>query len=180
MIDKYKLILVRHAKTEYNKYGYFTGQRDIDILKDSMVDHLFDFNGIIYSSPLKRCKQTIEKICPELTESVIIDSRLTERCMGNFENKNKFQMQKQFPEYFINGRYDIFKTIPNGESFCELYSRVFAFYSDKIVKTDNNVLICGHNQNLKILKAIFLKKEITMDYWYKNNFENGKLYVYKR
>lgn len=178
MIGKHKVLLLRHAKTEYNMVGRITGQMDIPILNGVGLDVLKDFRGAIYSSPLKRCKQTLGIICPELLDSVIYDSRLIERNMGIFEGEKRCEMQKVFPEYFVKGKINVFKTIPKGESYEELYRRLFSFYLDTITKSQNDILICGHNHALKVLKAILFNDEITLDYWEDNNLKNGVIYEY--
>ena len=178
MIGKHKVLLLRHAKTEYNMVGRITGQMDIPILNDVELDVLKGFRGAIYSSPLKRCKQTLGIMCPELLNSVIYDSRLIERNMGIFEGKKRCEMQNVFPEYFVKGKINMFKTIPKGESYEELCRRLFSFYLDTITKSQNDILICGHNHALKILRAILLNDEITLDYWEDNNLKNGVIYEY--
>lgn len=178
MTGKHRVILIRHAKTEYNETKRISGQADIAILQDTVLEFIDDFTGVIYSSPLKRCRQTLEKLCPKLLDSVAYDSRLTERCMGIFEGNKRFEMQQKFPEYFIKGKLNVFKTIPEGEAFSEFYERVYSFYLDRLAKAEKNVLVCAHNQTLKVLKAILFQDEITLDYWGKNNFENGKMYEY--
>ena len=56
------------------------------------------------------------------------------------------------------------KTIPEGEAFSEFYERVYSFYQDRLAKAEKNVLVCVHNQTLKVLKAILFQNEITLDY----------------
>ncbi len=87
-------------------------------------------------------------------------------------------MQKVFPEYFVKGKINVFKTIPKGESYEELYRRLFLFYLDTITKSQNDILICGHNHALKVLKSILFNDEITLDYWEDNNLKNGVIYEY--
>ena len=41
-----------------------------------------------------------------------------------------------------------------------------------------DILICGHNQALKVLKAILQSEEVTQEYWAETNFENGKIIKY--
>ena len=178
MKNKYKVMLVRHAATGYNKMGFVTGQKDIEILRDVIVDKMDGFDGAVYSSPLKRCRQTLEKLCFRLMDSVVYDSRLIERDMGVFEGQRKCEIRKKYPDYFINGKINIFNSIAEGESYDELFGRTYSFYLDRIVNTEKDILICGHNQILKVLKAILLKQDITIEYWLKNNFENGKIYEY--
>ena len=140
MTGKHRVILIRHVKTEYNETKRISGQADIAILQDTALEFIDDFTGVIYSSPLKRCRQTLEKLCPKLLDSVVYDSRLTERCMGIFEGNKRFEMQQKFPEYFIKGKLNVFKTIPEGEAFSEFYERVYSFYLDRLVKAEKNVI----------------------------------------
>lgn len=60
MTGKHRVILIRHVKTEYNETKRISGQADIAILQDTALEFIDDFTGVIYSSPLKRCRQTLE------------------------------------------------------------------------------------------------------------------------
>lgn len=178
MTEKRKVILLRHAKTVLNQRKCITGQLDVEIAENVVVDEIYNFGGMIYTSPLKRCRQTLEKICPDLATVAIKDARLIERNMGIFEGEKREAIKWKFPEYFECGKFNVFKTPPGGETYEDLYGRLYSFYLERIVRVEENVLICGHNHALKVLKAILLQEEITMDYWIRNNFENGEVYEY--
>ena len=66
---------MRHAKTCFNTENRITGQMDIGIEKDVVIDAVCDFEGIAYSSPLKRCRQTLKRALPVGISKIIYDNR---------------------------------------------------------------------------------------------------------
>lgn len=178
MTGKREIILVRHAVTHFNQDRRITGKMDIALAENAAVDGINDFEGTVYSSPLRRCRQTLQKMSPALLEKAVCDARLTERDMGIFEGEKKDEMRRRYPQYFESGRFAVFMTPPEGEPYEAIYDRIYSFYTERISRTEDNVLVCGHNHALKILKAVLLGQEVTMDYWVHNNFKNGKGYRY--
>lgn len=174
-----RIWLMRHLLTTDNKQGYISGQRDIDIDININVDdekEMVDFSGDVYSSPLKRCGNTIKKKVNVPQKKVICDERLLERNMGIFEGKKRSDLIYQYSEYFVNKKFNVFLQPPAGETFVEFYERVASFYINIIETRSKDILICSHNQTLKLLKCLIEKKEVSLDYWCGLNFSNGKIY----
>lgn len=166
---------MRHLPTLNNEQDYITGQHDVDIIRNGK-EKAIQFDGIVYTSPLKRCSNTI-KIKLETSQNVIhFDDRLLERNMGEFEGKKRKAIIYQYPTYFISGKFNVFLQPPGGESFAKFYERVISFYEDVVKKRNEDMLICSHNQTLKLLKCILEKKELSINYWCSCNFINGEIY----
>ncbi|HOZ53579.1 MAG TPA: 2,3-diphosphoglycerate-dependent phosphoglycerate mutase [bacterium] len=106
----YKIVLIRHGESEWNKKGLFTGWVDVNLtplgvkqakeagrcLKSN--DFVFD---ISYTSYLKRAIKTLNVILEEMDLMwipVIKDWRLNERHYGNLQGLNKKEMAKKFGE----------------------------------------------------------------------------------
>lgn len=92
-MKKIKLYIIRHGKTAWNELGIAQGLTDIplneegkrqaqEVAKQIPLDDI----DIIFTSPLKRAKQTADLINGNKKE-IIIDELLVERCFGDFEGK---------------------------------------------------------------------------------------------
>lgn len=169
---------LRHLKTINNKLNIISGQMDSDVIQTNYLTINFSDFDRIYCSPLTRCKKTLE-ILGERTydaSKIIYDNRLSERNMGMLEGKLKNNEELSYPELFIEGSFDVFQTPPYGESFEVFYKRVRKFYNEIIcVNLEKDILICAHNQTLKLLRLLIMQKEITYESWSECSFENGKL-----
>lgn len=92
-----ELILMRHGTTQGNKEGRFVGRSDVDILPEGValaqtvaeqlptIDHL-------YSSPLKRCRQTAQLLWSGMELTIV--PQLQEHDFGPFEGKRHEELQE--------------------------------------------------------------------------------------
>lgn len=174
------LYFLRHCRTVFNAEKIISGRtnselcpeakiEDVDLLKKT--DRL-----VILSSDLQRCQQTIELLVPLLNNEYEIRSTrlLQERDMGIFEGKSRLELTQKYPEYFEGERFLYFKTPPQGESFEELRKRMTEFIQHELSVSNaaNDVLICAHNQVLKMLYCEMLHVPAD-EYWFKIDFPGG-------
>ena len=181
-IQKNHLYFLRHCTTENNEQGLISGRLDNHIKSMESVDYTelkYTDDMVILSSPSMRCRETANKLCSSLSVIVPIMylDQLLERSMGSFEGKKRDEVAEEFPEYFINNKFIYYLTPPQGESYKEMCIRAEEFLDEILTKKieSNNVLICSHNQLLKILYFRLLDVSVE-EYWYKYNFQNGKVY----
>lgn len=173
------IYFLRHAKTEYNYQNIISGQSDSPITcKPVLLSSKQQFE-LIYSSPSKRCIETISYL-ENSTTTPKYDDRLLERYMGTFEGKSKENLKIDFPNLFKETNkklnFNLFETPPKGESYDCFYERVYSFYQECIVPNNSkNILICSHNQTLKMLYFIYTKTPLTFDSWMRINVPNGKI-----
>lgn len=171
------IYLLRHLKTGNNANGRISGQSETVILNGEKI---IDENGVvsriqlIYTSPATRCLDTLK--IAGIKGTLIQDVRLMERNMGIFEGRIRNEIKAEYPEYFTFEKFDVFQTPPKGETFKKFYHRLYAFYDENLKDIEQDILVCSHNQVLKVLKSIIQHKEITRTYWNLQNFENGKIY----
>ena len=116
----------------------------------------------IISSDLGRCRQTINLLLPrlEITPVIYYSELLRERNMGIFEGKNRKELSKKYPCYFEKNRFCFKMTPPDGESYQQIQIRIQCFIEEftKILNENKgSVLICAHNQVLKLLYCELLK-----------------------
>jgi broad specificity phosphatase PhoE len=129
----------------------------------------------IYSSTMSRCRDTLG-LMGYTSAGIMVryDSRLIERCMGDYEGGKKCELIKAHPESFSNGMFDVFQTPPNGESYKEFRDRVHQFYEECLANAGcGRILVCSHNQVLKMLRIFILGKEVSYESWSEWSALNG-------
>lgn len=106
----YKIVLLRHGESTWNKKGLFTGWTDVDLTSQGEKEakeagRELKKNGFVfdlaYTSLLKRAARTLKISLRELKQEKIpvrIDWRLNERHYGNLQGLNKVEMAKKFGE----------------------------------------------------------------------------------
>lgn len=172
-----KLYFLRHCKTLYNEENIVSGQTECP-LTDCYIDYsvLKKENQlstyILISSPLSRCVLT-GKILQSQSKFKIyffIDARITERNMGILEGKKRCELFKEYPDYFFNGHFKDNLTPYMGENYNDFKFRIASFssYMEKLL-LKNNIIVCSHNQALRMLSAIINDKQ----YEEIPNFSNG-------
>lgn len=176
------LYFLRHCKTEANTQNKISGKTDWKLCDDPIVEGvelIKDKRLVIFSSDLNRCKETLEILgkkldnCPE----IYYTDMLRERDMGIFEGKERKILQLEYPEYFMNQRFCYYETPPEGESYKEILERTKKFIQSEVLRTldsreKKDILICAHNQILKLLYCE-IKKVPIEDNWSKLDFQNG-------
>ena len=140
---KNMIYFVRHGQTEWNKIGRMQGHIDIElndegknqaqVVKEKLKGIKFDK---VFSSPLKRAKETAEIIC---SQKITIDDRLIERFNGELEGKFKDEIMV-YPDF--NDPNDTRFGIESLNSFKD---RINSFLDDVLNEYKNkNVLVVTH------------------------------------
>jgi alpha-ribazole phosphatase len=139
-----EIYLVRHTETVCEK-GICYGQADVEIQSDylSLFESIkteIPSDAIVYSSPLKRCTILANHISKGNYKT---DSRLMEMNFGDWELKKwndiPLEMLNPWMKDFVN------VSVPNGESFVQLYERVNAFFDEiKKAKHSKPIVIITH------------------------------------
>ena len=162
------ITFIRHAESEYNKMGLLSGRIDCNLTEKGIEDAKLlrgtlknDFD-IIYCSPLKRTKQTLNAIFPE--SEPIYDERIIESSFGIYEGKPKGALGKEKMELYKQGLY----LAPGAESIKEIDERVCAFVEELFQKCQDHekILVVTHNGILNSIKRNFIKD---CDNMYSNN-----------
>lgn len=164
-IEATHLFFIRHAKTFMNQAGIFVGRRsNPDIIKvdKNKIKELINFlkkKNIkkIYSSPLKRCIQTINIIKKEVgIDKIYINENLCEIDYGKVDGKSYFEVKASYPSIIKKWEDRKDPKFPEGENTNDVLIRVNGFLSSfrKERKTTNergDYLICTHNVFLRCL-----------------------------
>ncbi len=128
-----KVHLLRHTKPDIEG-GICYGQSDIGLSKSFIEDQLTIKNSLeniafdgVFSSPLKRCMELAQFLCPEAIE-IKSDDRLMEMNFGEWEMlswqdiSKSSEAQNWFDDY-------VHVKCPGGESFMDVHKRVQDFFT---------------------------------------------------
>lgn len=166
---------LRHLKTSNNTKQIINGRsltQPIENEKQITTSYCID---LIYCSDALRCRQTID--CYLKTNHMVpiqYSKLLYERDMGIWEGKLKSSIASNNPRLFVNGRFRLFSTPPCGESYVDFKNRATEFLK-LMNKVNGNILICSHNQFLKMLLLILNNTIITQEIWNSINFPYGEI-----
>jgi len=159
------LILVRHAKSEWNALGKWTGWRDVPLSEEGRSQALMtadELNGLTidraYTPDLKRCSDTLNIILARLGREdvpVVVAPALKERHYGIFTGKNKWEIQKEVgEEKFRRIRRGWDEPIPQGETLKDVYARVVPYFREHILPDaaeGKNILIVSSGNALRAI-----------------------------
>ena len=158
-----KLYLVRHGESIANSESKHQGESyDTDLTEvgiqqaKKLAKRLKEFKfDIIYSSHLKRAKQTAKEINSYHNKEIIINENLKERDNGDFSGKVYTE------ELWKDIQGDEFnRKAPNGENRIEQLKRV-KIVIDDILKLNKDILIVSHGGTIKsILANLFPQKNL--------------------
>ena len=166
-----KLYFLRHTSLNV-EIDVFYGQTDLDVsdrfeeevklIQKKIKNFNIDTNSIkVYSSPLKRCI----KLTNKLTENYIVDERIKEMNLGDWEMKKMSSISKKEKLDWENNLLS-FK-IPNGESNNEFLKRLKSFLDD-IFKFNEDALIVCHAGSINGMLSLLTKEpfdKMVKNYW---------------
>jgi len=142
-----KFFFLRHTSLKVGS-DIFYGQTDLDvsdsfsseleIIKKKIIVEEIDTKKIkVFSSPLKRCL----KLARSISDNVIIDDRLKELNLGDWEMKKMGSISRKEIEKWENNLLTY--KIPNGESNRDFLKRLRSFL-DEIIKLQEDLMIVAH------------------------------------
>lgn len=175
------IYFIRHLMTQNNKSNILSGRSNVGILPDQEIIFSPTLElSTVFSSPAKRCRQTIRALSLEfsIAKHAIFDERLEERNLGFLEGMSRKDAIARYPHLFCDNKLNVTASIPNGESISDVINRIKSFMSDQdlcSISESSNVLICSHNQTLKLFLAYLSGIEIDNTYWHRVNFPFGKV-----
>lgn len=178
------LILTRHGETTWNKWGKIQGSSDNSILTKkgreqarSVAERLVAIGvDVIYSSELKRAKQTASIIAKKLEKRVQTTKNLNERSFGELEGKDVESVFGKLKKLPIGERLEY--RPKGGESIIDVETRVFEEV-EKIIERHQGeaVLLVIHGGVIKVLIP-FIKK-FPRDKRIDVKIENTSLTIFK-
>ncbi|HEU4914274.1 MAG TPA: 2,3-bisphosphoglycerate-dependent phosphoglycerate mutase [Candidatus Saccharimonadales bacterium] len=162
-----KLLLARHAESEWNATGQWTGITDVHLSEKGFHESalfgqaLKDLGlpvDIAYCSEQIRTRETLEGMLnasQQFDVDIVTNSALNERDYGEYTGKNKWEMKELLGEEAFNRiRRGWNEPIPGGETLKMVYERVVPFYKETILPLllqGKNVLIVAHGNSIRAL-----------------------------
>ncbi len=161
-----RLLLARHAPTDWNRAGRYQGQTDVPLgdtgrqlaarlaarLAAERIDRL-------YTSDLRRADQTARIAAAARPLPLRRDPRLRELHFGDWEGLTHPEIARAHPEALAAWEADCERTAPpGGETLAQLADRVRGFLADLAaeVPPDQVVLVVSHNGPLQVLLCLAL------------------------
>lgn len=172
-MKSFNLYFFRHGLTKGNLNAQYIGHTDLPLTTDSIsaikkikaTEHYPKVDAV-FSSPLKRCRDSASLMFPE--NNVIIINDFIEYNFGEFEGLTAEDLKDNddFKEWI---RGDIHSKTPYGESNAEFAQRVCAAFEkvvDGCIKTGTqNIAIVGHAGVLMTLLSCYGLPEAPMAHW---------------
>ena len=172
-MKSYTVYLFRHGLTKGNLNAQYIGHTDLPLTTDSISElksikshHHYPKVNAVFSSPLKRCKDSASIMFPE--NDVIIIDGFIEYNFGEFEQCTAEDLKdnEEFKQWL---RGDMNAKTPYGESNAEFVNRVCTSFEkviDGCIKTGtDNVAIVGHAGVLMTILSCFGLPEAPMAHW---------------
>lgn len=162
-----KLVIVRHAESEWNATGQWSGITDVHLSETGF--HEAGMLGVAvrelqitidraFCSEQIRTLETLEGILDASQQFDVPIERsaaINERDYGDYTGKNKWEMRDILGEEQFNKiRRGWNEPIPGGETLQMVYDRTIPFYSQTIVPLLNegkNVLLVAHGNSIRAL-----------------------------
>ena len=144
--------LMRHGQTVANREQRYLGASDSALTELGISQHrkirdqLKDVNfRRIYSSPSERCLNLSQALDRE-RGILVQDERIRELDFGVFEMLQWQEAKEKYPEVWETyGRMDPDYCLPEGESLCDLETRIASFVKDLLSEDlDGDVAVVTH------------------------------------
>lgn len=160
------LYLIRHGQTEGDLKNVIECNADFELselgyqqakllIKELEKYSPFDF---IYSSNLKRAKNTAKLIAENFGLNLIIDKRINEKNVGLMAGLSREEAFKKFP--LPNDGLKVYQKMGGGtgESLLEMEFRVKEFFSELLDKNkDKTVIVISHGGTIDLALKFLLK-----------------------
>jgi len=133
-----RIVFIRPGETDWNRLGRWQGQVAIPLNEygRAQAERLAFFVrplgiSMLYSSDLRRARNTVEPLALECKTHPIFDARLRERHMGEWQGLTLDEIKSWYSEEYARLRANPFGyQIPGGESRQQVVDRVRAAMTD--------------------------------------------------
>lgn len=162
-MQNYVIHFIRHGDISDTHQGKYIGTTDVPLseeginkLKEYDSKYIYPGTQVVFTSPLKRCKQTAKIIYPQQTPLII--DQLSECCFGEWENKTADEL-KDNPDFekWLAGETDV--KPPRGESGAQFTQRVCLIFEqivEGMMKTGNTeAVIITHGGVIMTILSVY-------------------------
>ena len=157
------IITVQHTQSVHHTNGMVgswtdwdlteLGKKQADNIGKKLKEELAGQAVVLYSSDLKRAKQTAEAIAKQLGVQPIFRMELRERNIGKCCGKSVqwLRENRECPEKTVDD-----KLFSDGESRRDAWNRLRPFYEEMMANDEETIIIVSHGDLLSIWNAMFL------------------------
>ena len=157
------IITVQHTQSVHHTNGMVgswtdwdlteLGRAQADRIGAKLHDELSGRDAVLYSSDLKRAKQTAEAIAKHLGVEPVLRRELRERNLGKCCGKSVQWLREHIecPEKTVDDRL-----FSDGESRRDAWNRLLPFFEEVMAGEEETVIIVSHGDLLSIWNAMFL------------------------
>ncbi|MEN3027962.1 MAG: phosphoserine phosphatase PspA [Aquificaceae bacterium] len=165
-----KLYIIRHAESQWNPIGRYQGLLDPELSERGVeqAKRLGEyFKSVeldaIYSSPLKRTKDTALQVARVRGLEVLPEERVLEIDHGVWSGLLVEEVQKRFPEQFRQWMEEPQKvSFEGGESLQQVYERVSSFLEEvKERHWGQSVAVVSHTVPIRAMFCSLLKVDLS-------------------
>ncbi len=167
------LWLVRHGQTDWNLSGRYQGQADVP-LNDTGWEQARALPAVLsgpdfaalYSSDLRRARDTASVLAERLSLAVQVDARLREVRLGEWEGMLFSDIQAHYPAEWQARQSDPLNARPpGGENLREVAARVWAAADDIArIHPGAEVVIVAHGLSLATVRVRALGLPLAVAY----------------
>jgi alpha-ribazole phosphatase len=161
-----RLLLTRHARTDWNGVGRYQGHTDVPLgvaghreaaaLARRLATESIDR---VYTSDLRRAYETASPVAVQRSLPLYTDPRLREMNFGAWEGRTREEVWAGHAETLRAWEEDACAAAPpGGETLGQLADRVGTFLADltAAAPSDATVLVVGHGGSLQMLLCLVL------------------------
>ena len=157
------IITVQHTQSVHHTNGMVgswtdwdlteLGKKQADEIGKKLKKELAGKKVILFSSDLKRAKQTAEAIAKHFGVQPVFRRELRERNLGKCCGKSVqwLRENRECPEKTVDD-----KLFSDGESRRDAWNRLWPFYEEMMANGEETIVIVSHGDLLSIWNAMFL------------------------
>lgn len=165
------IITVQHTQSVHHTNGMVGSWTDWDLtdlgkiqadnIGRKLYDELAGKSVVMYSSDLKRAKQTADNIAKYLGVEPILRKELRERNLGKCCGKSVEWLRENIesPENTVDDRL-----FSDGESRRDAWNRLYPFFEEVMRNDEENIIIVSHGDLLSIWNAMYLGLDVESYY----------------
>ena len=157
------IITVQHTQSVHhtnNMVGSWTdwdltdlGKVQADLIGKKLCDELANKAVVIYSSDLKRARQTAQEIAKYLKVEPIFKKELRERNLGKCCGRS-VQWLRENIEREVKKVDE--RPFSDAESRRDAWNRLYPFFEEVMASEEENIIIVSHGDLLSIFNAMYL------------------------
>ena len=164
-----KIITIQHTQSVHHTNGMIGSWTDWDLselgkeqakrIGERLSEELKNERYVMYSSDLKRARQTAEIVADFMKITPLYTDALRELNLGEavgkseeWAHKNTIVWMKTIDDKPFNG----------SESQREVWERLLLFYNEMMADTNENIILVSHGGTLSIFNAMWLGLDVEM------------------